>query len=87
LHHDERAAALFADVVDGADIRMIESGTSLCFSPKALQCLLVARRFFGKELEGHEPVKPCVFRLVDHAHAATAKSFEDAVVRDGLPEE
>ena len=39
---------------------------------------------FGEELEGDEAAELDVFGLVDHAHAAAAEFFEDAIVRDGL---
>jgi hypothetical protein len=35
LHGNEISAVLFSDVVDGADIRMVQGGSSLCFPLKA----------------------------------------------------
>jgi hypothetical protein len=37
-----------------------------------------------QELERDEAVKASVFRFVHDTHAATAKFFDDAVVRNGL---
>jgi hypothetical protein len=38
----------------------------------------------GKKLQGNETIQAGVFGFVDHAHAATAKLFDNAVVRDGV---
>jgi hypothetical protein len=41
----------------------------------------------GKELESDKAAEVGVFRLVDDTHTATAKNFQNAIVRDGLPDE
>src|SRR5258708_31583881 len=84
LHGDERLLAMLADFVDGADTRMIESRGGASFPAKAFQSLRVPRQFIGQELEGHETAKLGVLGLVNHAHAATTKFLDNAVVRDGL---
>ena len=84
LHGDEGLAVLFADVVDGADVGMVQRGSGLGFAAKALQRLAVLGDVFGEELQGDEAIEPGVFGFVDDAHAATAQLFDDAVVRDGL---
>ena len=38
----------------------------------------------GQKLQGHEAAQFSVLGLIDHAHAATTKLLDDAVVRDGL---
>ncbi len=42
---------------------------------------------FGKELQSNKTLETDVLGFVHHAHPATAQFFQDAVVRDGLPEE
>src|SRR5215469_16364380 len=42
---------------------------------------------FHRNFQGNKSMEPCVLGLVHHTHAASAKSFEDAVVRDGLADE
>src|SRR5215831_18737416 len=84
LHGNERLAVLFADVVNGADVRVIEGGSSLGFALKAGERLGIAGYLIGEELEGNKTVKPSIFSLVDHAHATATELLNDAVVGDGL---
>ena len=84
LHDDVGAAFLIADVVDGADVGMVESGGGAGFALEAAQSLRVAGDLVGEKFEGDEAVEASVFGFVDHAHAATAEFLEHAVVRDGL---
>jgi hypothetical protein len=46
---------VLADVVDGADIRMIQRGRSLGFTLKAAERLRILRKFLRKEFES-DPV-------------------------------
>ena len=49
LHDDEGASVFFADVVDGADVGMIQRGRGLGFALKALQRLAdLAARSSGR---------------------------------------
>ena len=84
LHGDEGLAVLLADVVDGADVGMIQRGSGPGFAAEAVQGLRVAGDLVGQELEGDEAMQPRVLGLVDHTHTAAAELFHDAVVRDGL---
>jgi hypothetical protein len=70
LHGDESLSVLFADVVDRADVGVIQCGGSLGFALKARQRLWVSGNFIGKELEGDEAMQPRVFGFVDHTHPA-----------------
>ena len=84
LHGDEGLAILFADVVDGADVRMVQGGCGLGFALEAGQRLRVAGHFLGQKLEGHKAVQTRVFRFVDDAHPAAAQLLDNAVVRNRL---
>jgi hypothetical protein len=75
---------VFVDVMDGADIGMVQSRCGLSFTAEARHGLRIARQFRGQELEGYEAMQAGVFGLVHHAHAAAAQLFQDAVVGDGL---
>ena len=75
----------FADVVDGADVGMIQSRGSARFALETLERLGVARQLVGQELQGDKAAEPRVFGLVNHAHPAAAQLLHNAVVRDGLP--
>jgi len=84
LHRNEGLSILVADVVDGADVRMIESRCRPCLPLEAGQCLVIAAEFRGQELESDKSLEACVQRLVDNTHPAAAKFFDDLVMRDGL---
>jgi hypothetical protein len=71
LHGNEGATVLFADVVDGADIGMIQGGGCFGFTTEAFEGLAIASGFFGEEFEGDEAVEASVFGFEDDAHAAT----------------
>ena len=84
LHGDKRLAILLADVVDGADVGMVQRGCGLRLALKAAERLRILGDFIGQKLEGDEAVQPRVFGFVDHTHPAAAQLLDDAVVRDGL---
>jgi len=84
FHDDEGPAAFLADLVDGADIGMVEGGGSLRLTLKTGQSLRVFGDVIGQELEGDKAVEVQVLGLVNHAHATAAELFDDAVVRNGL---
>ena len=84
LHGDEGLAVLLADVVNGADVGMVQGGGGLGFALEAGEGLRVAGNFFGQEFQGDEAMQARVFGFVDDAHAAAAELLDDAVVRDGL---
>ncbi len=56
LHRDEGMAILFANVVDRADIRMIEGGGGLRLASKSRQRLCISGHFVRQKLERDEPV-------------------------------
>jgi len=82
LHHDEGASVVFSDVVDGADVPVIERGGGPGLHPEPVERLLIARELFGHELDGNRPPQPDVLGSVDDAHSASAQLADDSVVRD-----
>ena len=70
FHRDERMAILFADVVDRADVRMIECGSSTGFPAKTFEGLGILSDIIREELEGDEPAQFGVLSLVDDTHSA-----------------
>ena len=79
LHDDEVPAIVLVDVVDGADMWMIESGGGSRLAPESLERNRIARDFLRQKLESNGTAEACVFCLVDHSHAAAAKFGHDAV--------
>jgi hypothetical protein len=84
LHGNELLAVLFANVVNRADIRMIQRRGSLRLAAKAFERDRVLGRFRREKLESDQTLQARVFRLIDDTHPAASERFEDAVVRDGL---
>src|SRR6185295_17961431 len=87
-HGDEQRAVLgLADLVDGAEVRMVERRGGLGLADEAPLLLLGSAALRGEELQGDEPVEPQVARLVHDAHAPAAEALEDLVVRDGAADQ
>ena len=74
----------FANVVNRADVGMVQRRRRLRLALETRQRLRIARDVVGQELQRDEAVQARVLGLVDHAHAAAAQLLDDAVVRDGL---
>ena len=53
LHGDERAPVLLADVVDHADVRVVQRGGRTRFPPEPLQRLRVSRHIVRQEFQRH----------------------------------
>ena len=84
FHGDECLPVLLANVVNRADIWMVQCRCGFGLAPEARQCLRIACHFVGKKLQGYEAAKTRVFSLIDHSHATAAQLFHDAVVRNGF---
>ena len=87
LHHDERLISVPADLVNRADIWVVEGRCGSCFPPKAFERLRVSGYIFREKLEGDKATKVGVLGFVDHTHPAAAQLLDDAVVGDGLADE
>ena len=84
FHGDEGLAVLLPDVIDGANVRVAESGRGLRLTLKTGQRLWVSGNFLRQELECNETVQAGVLGLVDDTHPAAPQLLNDAVMRDGL---
>ena len=81
LHHDEGLALVFIDVVNRADVGMIQRGGSPRLALEAFQRLAVLAEMFGQELQCDKTGELDVLGFVDHAHATGAQLLDDPVVR------
>ncbi len=86
LHDDEGLAVLLANLINSADIGMVQGGGSLRFPLKPGEGLCVGRNVMRQKFEGDKTVQGDVLGLVDDSHATTAKLFDDVVVRNCLAE-
>ncbi len=84
LHHDVLAVFVFANVVDGADVGMVERRRRPRLAPEALERLRVLRQFVGQKFQGHTPAEAQIFRLIHHTHTAAAQFLDDTVMRYGF---
>ena len=84
LHDQEGAAVVLADVVDGADVGMIQGGGRFGFAAETLQGLMILGEIVGEEFESDEAPETGVLGFVDDTHPAAAEFLHDPVMRDGL---
>ena len=70
LHRDERLALLLADLVNRADVRVIERRGRSRLEPEPLGGLWAALQIGGQELQRDTPAKREIFGLVHDAHPA-----------------
>ena len=72
FHGDKWSAFEFSNIVNRADVRMVESRCGSRFAPKSLNGLGILRNVVGKELESNITAQSSVLGFVDHAHATAA---------------
>src|SRR6202035_5819490 len=84
FHGDKGLTILFANVINSANVRMVQGGCRLRLALKAGQRLRVTGDFFGQELESNEAVEPRIFSFINDTHAAAAELLNDSIVRDRL---
>ena len=84
FHHHELLALMIADVVERADVRVVQARDHPCFAQEALHDLAIGLGLVGQELDRHLAAEAGVFGLVHHPHAARAEARQHAVVRDGF---
>jgi hypothetical protein len=84
-HHHEELAVLFADVVDGADVEVVELARRARLAKKAGLGGLVADQMLGEDLDRHRAPEPKVLRQVHLAHSTFAQKRAQLVVRQRAP--
>ena len=75
---------MFLNLVNGADVGVIQRGSGTRFAAEALQRLRVLVEFFREKFERHTAAKLEIFGGVDHTHAAAPELFQNAVMRESL---
>src|ERR1700694_2909277 len=79
LHDQEVDPCMVADVVEHADMRMIQAGNGPRFTLEALPGLGIVRDAGGKNLDGHRAVESRVLCTVHLAHATRTDGSEDLI--------
>ena len=82
LHGNKGFAGFVTNVVDGANVGVIEGRGSFGFTTETFESLAVSGEIVGEEFECDETVEAGVLSFIDHTHAATAELLQDTVVRD-----
>ncbi len=79
LHHQEIGAILVADVVQRADVRMIQRRDSACFAIEPFTELRIAGELRRQDFDGDVASQPRIARAIDFAHPARSKRGHDLV--------
>src|SRR6185436_2459871 len=78
-HHEEVRPLVLADVVQGADVGVIESADRLGLALEALAAIGIGCRFIRQDLDRDGAIEPAVLRPVDLTHPARAERRDDFV--------
>src|SRR2546427_7003511 len=84
FHDDERLTVLLSDLMDRADVGMVQGGSSASLTSEPFQSLRVLGYVLWQEFQRDEAPKLGVLGFIDHAHPPATQLLDDAVVRDGL---
>ena len=84
FHGNKRLTVLLANLVDRANVGMIQRRRRARLSPKTFQSLWNLGQVVGKKFKRDKPAEGGILGLVDNTHAAATQRFEDSIVRDGL---
>ena len=87
FQHDVRLPFVLADVVDGADIGVVERRDGARLSLKPFEHVAGADRRRRQKLDRDGPAQAEVFGAIHHAHPARAERFHDPVMRDYLTDD
>jgi hypothetical protein len=85
LHDEELAPFVVADVVERADVGMLERGDRARLAVEALAELRVGGKGRRQDLDGDGAIEPGVARAVDLPHAAGADGIADFVWTETRP--
>jgi hypothetical protein len=82
--HEHPAVFRLVDLVDDADVGVLEAGDRPRLLEEARPRRGVARQLGGEQLEGDVAPEPHVLRPVDDAHPALADLLDDPVLGNGF---
>lgn len=81
-HRDERLPVYLANLIDGADVWMIQRTGGSGLAPQALSRFVAGRRSGRKKLQSDMAMQVRVFGEPDRAHATGPEVTEDGVMGD-----
>jgi hypothetical protein len=84
LHSDERLTVALINVIDRANVGMVQSGRGARLALKTFERLAIAGQFIGQEFKGDPAAELYILGFVDHTHAPAAQLLQDAVMGNDL---
>ncbi|SRR6266403_3790595 len=84
LHDDEELALVLIDIVDRADMGMVQGRCSTGFPSKTIDSLVVPGKLFREEFQRHRATQPGVLGLIDDTHSSATQLLKDSKVQNGL---
>src|SRR5277367_2488401 len=82
--YDVRSSLMLPNVVNCANIRVIQCRSGFRLAAESLRSLRVFCKFFGQELEGDKTIQPDVLGFVNDSHSTVTQFLNDAIMRNGL---
>src|SRR5262245_3225602 len=76
------SALVFAHLVDGDDVRMVEGRSRPRFLLESRHAIRVSREVGGEYFQSQLAAQPRVFGQIDLTHPARAEFVEDAIMGD-----
>src|SRR3984885_4928211 len=87
FHDDESLSIFLVNLMDGADVGMVQRRCGAGFTLKAVQGLAIFGKFVRKKLERDGTAEFDILSPVNYTHAAAAQFLDDAVMRYGLADQ
>jgi hypothetical protein len=84
LHRNEGPALIFINLINGADVGMVERRGGAGFALETLEGARITDCTVGKEFQSDLTAETNVLRFVNHAHSARTKLLVNAIVRNDL---
>src|SRR6202020_1604045 len=84
FNRDEASPTGLVDLIDRADVRVVQRGCGFGFSLETAESLYVLGEFVGQKLQGDVAAESQVLGFIYDAHAPAANFAKDAVVGNRL---
>ena len=84
LHGNKGLTLVLVNVMNGADVGMIQGRGGARFAPESRQGLRVSGQLLRQKLQRQVAAQPGVERLVHHPHPAAPQLLQNAIVRNRL---
>src|SRR5581483_393884 len=84
LHHDKGMALIVINIVNDADIGVVQLRGSPRFALETLHRLAVVQKLLRNEFEGNVTAEAGVLGFIDNSHTAAAEFSDDSIVGNSL---